>query len=191
MAKILVGVGGSIAAYKACELVSKLVQAGHVVDVAMTRAAQRFVRPLSFAALTHRAVFTDRGWFEGSGPAEHLAATRESALLIVAPCTANLLGRFAHGLADEIVSATLLGATCPVLVAPAMNTRMWANARVQANVKTLEGDGVTFVGPSSGYLAEAEEGLGRMAEASEILAAAQKLLASAKSVRPPSQRSKR
>ena len=191
MAKILVGVGGSIAAYKACDLVSKLVQAGHVVDVAMTRAAERFVRPLSFSALTHRSVFTDRGWFEGSGPAEHLAATREAALLIVAPCTANLLGRFAHGLADEIVSATVLGAACPLLLAPAMNSRMWAHPRVQANVTTLEGDGVNFVGPSAGYLAEAEEGLGRMAEPAEILAAALKLLAAAKSAKPPSQRSKR
>ncbi len=189
MAKILVCVGGSIAAYKACDLVSKLVQAGHVVGVALTRAAERFVRPLSFAALSHRPVFTDRGWFEGSGPAEHLAATRDAALLIVAPCTANLLARFAHGLADEIVSATVLGAACPLLLAPAMNTRMWTNPRVKANVRTLEGDGVHFVGPASGYLAEAEEGLGRMSEPAEILAAASKLLASA--AKPPSHRSKR
>ena len=191
MARILVGVGGSIAAYKACDLVSKLVQAGHVVDVAMTRAALRFVRPLSFSALTHRPVFTDRSWFEGSGPAEHLAATREAALLIVAPCTANLLGQFAHGLADEIVAATVLGASCPLLVAPAMNTRMWAHPRVQANVRTLEGDGVAFVGPASGYLAEAERGLGRLAEPEEIVAASEKLLAVSKPPRPPSQRSKR
>ena len=191
MAHILVGVGGSIAAYKACDLVSKLVQAGHVVDVALTRAAERFVRPLSVAALSHRQVFTDKGWFEGSGPAEHLAATRDAALLIVAPCTANLLARFANGLADEIVSATVLGAACPVLLAPAMNTRMWTHPRVKANVRTLEGDGVLFVGPASGYLAEAEEGVGRMAEPAEILEVAAKVLASASASKPPSKRRQR
>jgi phosphopantothenoylcysteine synthetase/decarboxylase len=176
MAHVLVGVGGSIAAYKACDLVSKLVQAGHVVDVAMTRAAQRFVRPLAFAALTHRPVFTDRRWYEEEGSAAHLKATGAAQLVIVAPCTASLLARFAHGSADEIVSASVLGATCPVVVAPAMNTRMWQNPRVQANVAVLVGDGLRFVGPGSGYLAEAEVGVGRMAEPAEILAAAEEAL---------------
>jgi phosphopantothenoylcysteine decarboxylase/phosphopantothenate--cysteine ligase len=177
MAHVLVCVGGSIAAYKACDLVSKLVQAGHRVDVAMTRAAQRFVRPLSFAALTHREVFTDRRWFEAEGSAAHLAATQEAGLVIVAPCTANLLARLAHGLADEIVSASVLGSRAPLLLAPAMNTRMWENPRVQANVATLKDDGAQLVGPGSGYLAEAEVGVGRMAEPAEILRAAEPLLA--------------
>ena len=177
---VVVCVGGSIAAYKACDLVSKLVQRGHVVDVVMSSAAERFVRPLSFAALTHRAVFTNDAWFEGAGgarsPADHLHATEQAAAVVVAPCTANLLGKFAHGLADEIVSTTVLGAPCPILLAPAMNFRMWENKRVQANVQTLRDDGFQFVGPEDGYLAEAETGVGRMSEPADIVAALGKLL---------------
>jgi phosphopantothenoylcysteine decarboxylase/phosphopantothenate--cysteine ligase len=177
MSRIVVCVGGSVAAWKACDLVSKLVQAGHHVDVVLTRMAQRFVAPLSFSALTQRRVFTDEEWGEGAAPAEHLVVTRDADLVIVAPCTANLLGRFAHGLADEIVSTTVLGAGCPVLIAPAMNARMWANPRVKANVATLQADGLAFVGPASGWLAEGETGPGRMSEPAEILAAATALLA--------------
>lgn len=181
MARLFVAVGGSIAAFKACALVSQLVQEGHVVDVAMTRAALEFVRPLSFAALTHRPVFTDERLYDDrsgtGGPADHLRATESAALAIVAPCTANLLAKFAHGIADEIVSTTMLGVSCPLLVAPAMNSRMWAHPRVQANVRLLAGDGVHFVGPATGWLAEGESGAGRMAEPEEILAAAARLLA--------------
>jgi phosphopantothenoylcysteine synthetase/decarboxylase len=176
VANVVICVGGSVAAYKACDLVSKLVQAGHRVDVVLTRMALRFLHPLSFSALTQRRVHTDKGWGEGTHPAEHLALTRDADLVIVAPCTANLLGRFAHGLADEIVSTTVLGAGCPVLLAPAMNVRMWENPRVQANVAVLEKDGLHFVGPEKGWLAEAEQGLGRMAEPEAILAAARPLL---------------
>ncbi len=177
--RILLGVGGSIAAYKACDLASRLVQDGHAVDVVMTRAAQAFVRPLSFAALTHRPVFTDQEWLAagpgGRPPADHLAATAGADLMVVAPCTANLLARFAHGLADEIVSATYLGAACPVLLAPAMNQRMWRHPRTRANVACLEGDGVHFVGPEEGWLAEHESGPGRMSEPEGILAAIARL----------------
>jgi phosphopantothenoylcysteine decarboxylase/phosphopantothenate--cysteine ligase len=176
VSNVVVCVGGGVAAYKACDLVSKLVQAGNRVDVALTRMAARFVRPLSFSALTQRRVHTDRGWGEGTHPAEHLTVTRDAHLVIVAPCTANLLGRFAHGLADEIVSTTVLGAGCPVLLAPAMNARMWKNPRVQANVALLQGDGLTFVGPETGWLAEGETGIGRMAEPAAILKAAAALL---------------
>lgn len=176
MANLVVCVGGSVAAYKACDLVSKAVQAGHRVDVVLTRMALKFVRPLSFSALTQRRVHTDCGWGAGTHPAEHLAVTRDADLVIVAPCTANLLGRFAHGLADEIVSTTVLGAGCPVLLAPAMNVRMWENPRVQANVATLKKDGLHVVGPEAGWLAEGETGLGRMAEPDAILAAARPLL---------------
>jgi phosphopantothenoylcysteine decarboxylase/phosphopantothenate--cysteine ligase len=179
MANVVVCVGGGVAAYKACDLVSKLVQAGHRVDVVLTRMATRFVRPLSFSALTQRRVHTDRGWGEGTHPAEHLSVTRDAQLLIVAPCTANLLGRFAHGLADEIVSTTVLGAGCPVLLAPAMNARMWKNPRVQANAQLLKGDGLAFVGPDEGWLAEGETGIGRMAEPAAILEAAGALLTTA------------
>lgn len=177
--KLVLCVGGSIAAYKACDLASKLVQAGHHVDVVMSEAAERFVRPLAFAALTHQPVFTQGQWFEGAGsgrgPADHLRVSEEADLLVVAPCTANLLGKFAHGIADEIVSTTFLGATAPVLLAPAMNHRMWAAPRVQANVETLRGDGVHFVGPEAGYLAEGDRGPGRLTEPEGIVAAIERL----------------
>lgn len=179
--RILVCVGGSIAAYKACDLVSTLVQGGYTVDVAMTPAAEHFVRPLTFAALTHRPVFTQSSWFQAPGddrsPADHLHATASAALIAVAPCTANLIGKFAHGIADEIVSSTWLGAACPRLVAPSMNTRMWANPVVQANVALLRKQGVRILGPDTGYLAEAEEGPGRMREPDDIAAEIHRLLA--------------
>ncbi len=174
-AQIVLGVGGSIAAYKACDLVSKLTQAGHGVDVVLTAAAEHFVRPLAFAALSHRPVFTNEAWFSGTGSptgaAAHLRVSEGADLLLIAPCTANLIGKFAHGIADEIVSTTYLGATCPVLLAPAMNQRMWRQPRVQANLDILAGDGVHVVGPASGHLAEGDTGPGRMSEPEEILVA--------------------
>ena len=173
MARIVVGVGGSIAAYKACDLVSKLVQADHVVDVILSRAAERFVRPLAFAALTHRAVFTNKRLWQdtdgAAGPAAHLRVTDEADVFVIAPCTANLIGAFAHGLAQEILGSTYLGAACPVFIAPAMHTRMWNHPRVQANVARLREDGVGIIGPATGYLAEGQEGTGRMEEPAGIL----------------------
>jgi len=178
-ARIVVAVGGSIAAWKACDLVSKLVQAHHTVDVVMSAAAERFVRPLAFSALTHRPVLTETSWFEAEGAAAHLRISEAADLLVVAPCTANLVGKFAHGIADEIVATTYLGATCPVLVAPAMNQRMWAARRVQANVAILREDGVELVGPGAGYLAEGDAGPGRMSEPAEILRAVEARLGAA------------
>ena len=174
--RIALLVGGSIAAYKAVDLTSKLVQAGHQVDVVMTREATRFIQPLSFGALTHRRVYTDEIWGDDERPAAHLESTAEAQVIIVAPCTANLIGKFAHGIADEIVSTTWIGADAPCLVAPAMNARMWRHPRVQANVEILKTDGVTFVGPETGYLAEGEEGPGRMTEPDGIIAAMGRLL---------------
>ena len=168
MGRIVLGVSGSIAAYKACDLASKLVQAGHHVDVVMTRGARRFVRPLTFAALTHHRPFTDRTWGKGPVPHDHLKVVEEADLLVVAPATANVIAKFAHGIADDILGATYLATTCPVLVAPAMNTRMFAHARTQANLGTLEGDGVHLIGPDEGYLSEAETGKGRMSEPAAI-----------------------
>jgi phosphopantothenoylcysteine decarboxylase/phosphopantothenate--cysteine ligase len=176
VARLVLGVGGSIAAFKAVDLASKCVQAGHQVDVVLSRNGARFVRPLSFAALTHRPVLTDAAWWRGSGPAAHLAATEGAQAFVVAPCTADLLGKFANGIADEIVSTTYLGCSCPVLVAPAMNTRMWRHPRVVANVARLEGDGVHVVAPGTGYLAEGDSGPGRMAEPQGILEAVARVL---------------
>jgi phosphopantothenoylcysteine decarboxylase/phosphopantothenate--cysteine ligase len=171
VARVVLGVGGSIAAYKAVDLASKLVQAGHEVTVVLTRNATRFVTPLSFGALTHRPVFTDEAWWKEDGPAAHLAATEAAQAFVVAPCTADLIGKFANGIADEIVSSTYLGAACPTFVAPAMNQRMWKHPRVAANVERLRGDGVTVVAPGTGFLAEGPPGVGRMAEPAEILKA--------------------
>src|SRR5205085_6945171 len=114
MSRIVVGVGGSIAAYKAVDLASKLVQAGHEVDVVMTATASRFVGPITFAALTHRPVLLDETWFTAEGGAAHLRATEGAHAFVVAPATADLIGKFANGIADEIVSSTYLGTTCPV-----------------------------------------------------------------------------
>jgi phosphopantothenoylcysteine decarboxylase/phosphopantothenate--cysteine ligase len=177
MARVVLGVGGSVAAYKAADLCSKLVQRGHDVEVVMTRMALRFVRPLTFSALTQKAVHTDARWGKGDAPAAHLRATEGAQVFVVAPCTADLAGKLANGIADEIVSSTYLGAPCPVLVAPAMNPRMWAHRRVVANVARLREDGVTVVEPGKGWTAEGDVGVGRMAEPAEILAAVEKALA--------------
>ena len=177
--RIVLGVGGSIAAYKAADLCSKLVQRGYDVDVVMTRMGRRFIRPLTFAALTQKAVHTDATWGRGATPAAHLAATEAAHLLIVAPCTADLLGKFANGIADDILSTTYLGAGCPVIVAPAMNPRMWRHPRVVANVARVRGDGVRFVEPGTGWVAEGETGIGRMAEPAEILAVVAAVLGAA------------
>lgn len=175
MTRVVVAVGGSIAAYKACDLVSKLVQTRITVDVVLSREALHFVQPLAFAALTHRPAFTDeRLWDDRlaeGGPAKHLRITEQADLFVVAPATANLIGKMAHGIADEIVSTTYLGAGCPILIAPAMNHRMWASPRVQANLEVLRGDGVEVIGPVTGWLAEGEHGMGRMEEPELIRAA--------------------
>jgi phosphopantothenoylcysteine decarboxylase / phosphopantothenate---cysteine ligase len=176
MARLVLGVGGSIAAYKAVDLCSKCVQAGHEVDVLMTEMAMRFVRPLSFSSLTHRPVFTDHNWFEGSGPAHHLTVTENAQLFVVAPATADLIGKFANGIADTLLTTTYIGAPCPVLVAPAMNQRMWKHPRVRANVERLKADGVTIVEPGTGFLAEGDVGPGRLAEPAELVAAIAKAL---------------
>jgi phosphopantothenoylcysteine decarboxylase/phosphopantothenate--cysteine ligase len=177
MARVVLGVGGSIAAYKAVDLASKLVQAGHEVSVVLTRNATRFVTPLSFGALTHRAVLTDEDWWKEAGPAAHLAATEGAHAFVVAPCTADLIAKFAHGIADEIVSTTYLGAPCPTWIAPAMNARMWKHARVAANLERLREDGVHVVAPGTGFLAEGPPGVGRMAEPAEVMKALEPRLA--------------
>jgi len=165
MARILLGVTGGIAAYKACTLVRLLVRAGHDVHPVLTAGAERFVAAETFAALARRTPSAD--------PYPHLAPFD---LLVVAPLTANTLARIAHGLADDLLTEAVLAHTGPVLVAPAMNTRMWEHPATQANVATLRARGVELVGPSEGELAEGEEGVGRMAEPEEIHARIDTLL---------------
>ncbi len=165
MARILLGVTGGIAAYKACTLVRLLVRAGHEVEPIVTAGAERFVTAETFNALARRPPSTDAY--------PHLG---QWDLLVVAPLTANTLARMAHGLADDVLTEAVLAHTGTVLVAPAMNTRMWLHAATQANVAELRARGVEFVGPAEGELAEGEEGIGRLAEPDEILERIESLL---------------
>src|SRR5205823_310788 len=160
---------GSIAAYKAVGLASALHQAGAIVDVAMTPDAQRFVQPLSFQAITHRPVFADL-WAPGmETDIAHVTLGRESHLLLIAPATANMLAKLAHGLADDPVSVTALAARCPVVVAPAMDAGMYTHPATAANVAVLRARGVRFVEPEEGHLASGLVGLGRLAAPEKIV----------------------
>src|SRR5438046_6783675 len=166
MARVLVGVTGGIAAYKACELVRLLVRAGHEVVPLVTRGADRFVRAETFHALARRSPSED--------PYPHL---ERADLLVVAPLTANTLAKLAHGIADNVLTEAALAHRGPILVAPAMNPRMWANAATQANVELLRKRGFEFVGPDEGEMAEGEWGVGRLAEPDEIAARIEQVLA--------------
>jgi phosphopantothenoylcysteine decarboxylase/phosphopantothenate--cysteine ligase len=174
--EIVVGVCGGISAYKAATLVSRLVQSGAGVTVAMTKAARRFVTALTFESLTARQVFTSTWESASYHDPQHLRLTEAADLFIIAPATANIIGKIAHGLADDLVSTMVMSTDCPVLIAPAMNTRMWENKIVQTNVQTLVKAGYPMVGPGEGWLACRTVGAGRMAEPEEIFAAALKLL---------------
>lgn len=183
--EVVLAVCGGIAAYKAAALASALVQSGCGVTVCMTANAQRFVGPVTFRALTGRAVFTDAWETTGNADIHHLTLTERADLLIVAPATANILGKLAHGIADELVSALLLGSDCPILMAPAMNTRMWNHPATQRNLAFLRDEAkVHFVGPDEGWLACRTVGSGRMSEPDAICAAATQLL----KARPPRRR---
>jgi phosphopantothenoylcysteine decarboxylase/phosphopantothenate--cysteine ligase len=167
--RITLGVTGSIAAYKAVALASSLVQAGAVVDVAMTPSATRFIQPLSFQAITHRPVFVDL-WAPGmETDIAHVTLGRESAVIVVAPATANILAKLAHGMADDPVSVTGLAARCPVIVAPAMDAGMYTHPATAANVEVLRDRGVIVVDPEEGHLASGLTGLGRLAEPDRII----------------------
>ena len=160
--KILLGVGGGIAAYKTAELARLLMDAGHEVQVIMTAAAQEFVRPLTFAALTGRKVLTDLFAIESA--IEHIAVAQEHELLVIAPATADLMAKLANGLADDFLSTLYLAFTGPVVLAPAMNVNMWEHAATHKNVETLRQRGHRIVGPDEGYLACGMTGAGRLVD---------------------------
>jgi len=173
----LLCVTGSIACYKSADLAGKLAQAGAGVNVAMTEAATRFVAPLTFATLTGRRVFTALWQATEDYRCGHLALNEQADLMIVAPATANIIAKTACGIADDLVSALCLSAgQCPILIAPAMNTRMWQAEATQANIAALADRGVHVVGPAEGRLACGQSGPGRMAEPEDILAAAINIL---------------
>jgi phosphopantothenoylcysteine decarboxylase/phosphopantothenate--cysteine ligase len=174
--QIVLGVTGSIAAYKSADLASKLTQAGALVDVAMTPEATRFVAPITFQSVTGRRAYHDM-WSEASEIAElHVALARRAGLMVIAPATATFLARLVHGLAEDLVSLTALATRAPVLVAPAMDPQMWEHAATQENVSTLQRRGVIFAGPEEGRLASGQMGMGRMLEVSALLGAVRSAL---------------
>ena len=165
---MLIGVTGGIAAFKTAALVSRIVQAGAGVTVVMTSSACKLVSPKTFEALTGRPVAT--GLFEDS-PHPHIELGRQAELLCVAPATANILAKAAHGLADDLLSTAILAFDGPIIMAPAMNSRMWRKPAVSRNVRQLEEDGFIIAGPEDGYLSCGESGPGRMASVDTIFEA--------------------
>src|SRR5271154_3590170 len=180
--RITLGVTGGVAAYKAAELVRLLQQDGFSVQVVMTRGAREFITPLTFAALTGQKVITDLFEKSSSGEAnvesaiEHIAVAQRTDLLLVAPATADILAKFARGLADDFLTTLYLATTAPVIVAPAMNVNMWNHSATQQNVETLRTRGVKIVNPDEGYLACGMTGAGRLAGQQEIVAAVRETL---------------
>lgn len=164
--RVLLGVGGGIAAYKSAELARLLMQRGGEVQAVITEAGQLFVTPLTFAALTGKPVLTDL--FAMKNQIEHIHVTEENDCLVIAPATADFLAKMAHGIANDFLSAIYLAFTGPVVIAPAMNVNMWNHAAVQANVETLRQRGHRIIGPESGYLACGMTGAGRLADIEAI-----------------------
>jgi phosphopantothenoylcysteine decarboxylase/phosphopantothenate--cysteine ligase len=180
--RITIGVTGGVAAYKAAELVRLLQQDGFIVEVVMTRGAREFIAPLTFAALSGQKVITDLFEKSSSGEAnvesaiEHIAVAQRSDLLLVAPATADILAKFARGIADDFLTTLYLATTAPVIVAPAMNVNMWNHPATQENIEMLRARGVKIVNPDEGYLACGMTGAGRLAGQQEIIAAVRQTL---------------
>ena len=169
--EIVLGVTGGIAAYKSAEVVSRLRHLGANVHVIMTKNATEFVSPLTFQTLSANQVVTDTFQAPEYWNVEHVALAKRAEVFVIAPATANIMAKMACGIADDMLSTTVLATKAPVLLAPAMNTGMWTAAATQANLKTLQERGVQFIGPESGILACGDEGAGRMSEPETIVAA--------------------
>ena len=173
---ILLGVSGGIAAYKAVDLASKLTAAGAGVKTVMTNAACELVGPKSFEAVTRSAVFTSLWDIPGEYEIDHIALVDWADIVVVAPATANIIGKIANGICDDLLSTLLCAASAkPILLAPAMNNNMWNNPAVQRNIKTIEQMGFQLTGPQTGRLACGTEGIGRMSEPEDILKAVEKI----------------
>ena len=166
---ILLGVTGSIAVYKAADLASKLTQARAKVDVILTSAGEKFVTPLTFQSVTGRRAFTDKDLWGDEAHVLHVSLGKTADLLVIAPCTADTMAKLAHGIADNLLTVTALAATCPMLIAPAMDGGMFDHPATQENLKTLQTRGVLVAGPASGHLASGLKGVGRMLEPMELL----------------------
>ncbi len=178
--KVLIGVTGGIAAYKAPGVIRRLKEAGHEVKTVATEAALRFIPEETLAVAAGEGVHTDRTWWERSGRVEHVSLARWADLVVVAPATADAMARVAIGLGDDLLCATILAGAKKVLWAPAMNPEMWGSPATRRNVETLKSWGHRFVGPAEGLMASAEEepGVGRLAEEAEIVAEVGKVLSS-------------
>lgn len=174
---VVLGVTGSIAAYRAADLCSAFRKEAIDCRVVMSRCARKFVGELTFATLTQRPVITDDNLGDYADRPEHLALGDVADLFLVSPATANVLAKMAHGIADDIVCTTYLSVTCPVLVAPAMNVRMWEHAAVRENLRVLKERGVGVLEPDEGFLACGDYGKGRLAATDTILEAVRKALA--------------
>ncbi len=166
--RIVLGVTGSIAAYKAAILTSKLSQAGALVDVILTNSATRFITPLTFQSVTGRKAYVEDDLWGSEGHVTHIALGHEADLLVIAPASANTMAKLANGIGDNLLTVTALAATCPMLIAPAMDAGMFSHPATQTNVEILKSRGVEFTGPMPGHLASGLEGLGRMTEPIEI-----------------------
>ncbi|MDD5468640.1 MAG: bifunctional phosphopantothenoylcysteine decarboxylase/phosphopantothenate--cysteine ligase CoaBC [Anaerolineales bacterium] len=166
---VLLGVTGSIAAYKAADLASKLTQTGAQVDVILTASATQFVTPLTFQSVTGRRAYIDADLWGNEGHVQHIALGHNADLLVIAPISANTIARLAHGIADNLLTIAALAARCPLLIAPAMDGGMYSHPATQANLDVLRSRGAIVVGPAGGHLASGLTGLGRMAEPGEIL----------------------
>ncbi len=175
--RIVLGVSGSIASYKAADIASKLMQAGGLVDVVLTQSAQQFITPLTFRSLTHRLVITDLFDANSEDPLEHVEIARQADAIVIAPATANIMAKLAHGLADDALSTIVLATEAPILIAPAMEHHMWASTATQSNVAALRERGFAFAGPNEGRLASGAVGSGRLVETAEILEALGEVLA--------------
>lgn len=166
--QILLIISGSIAAYKSLDLIRLLRKSGHNVVCVLTKGGQQFITPLSVSSISGNMVYCDVFSLKDEAEMGHIRLSRESDLVIVAPASADIIGKMANGLADDLASTILLATDKPVYVAPAMNVKMWEHPAVRRNVEQIKQDGVTLIGPASGDLACGEEGEGRMAEPEEI-----------------------
>lgn len=178
---IILGVAGSIAAYKAADLASQLTQLGAIVRPVLTEGAKKFITPLTFQAVTHQPVAADLWSEEHPATIGHVDLADRADLLLVAPATAHVLAQFAHGLAPDFLTALYLVNRAPVLFAPAMNGKMWLHAATQANVATLRARGHEFIGPEAGMQACGYEGIGRLWPVAGIIAEAERLVSAAPS----------
>lgn len=174
--RLVLGVTGSIAAYKSAHLASRLAQAGAALDVILTPSAENFVRPLTFQSVTGRRAYTDKDLWGSEGHVLHIGLAEAADCMVIAPATANSIAKLSHGLADSMLTLTALACRCPILVAPAMDVGMFDHPATQANLRTLSERGVGIIGPAQGRMASGLEGIGRMSEPSVLMGAIRRQL---------------